>query len=608
VRAPALAASSPATDFGGLFLALSFFLLVSAFLLVGLLLSLGIRQRSAEIGTLLAIGFRPATVRRLLLGEAALLSAGGAIVGAGLAAAYAWLALLGLDTIWRGAVGGATLDLHLRPPIFLLGAASAFLVAQLAAWLTLRRQAEESPVELLAGRSGVEAHETRRRRVSATVAIVAALAALAAGIAATLASGPARPAASFAAGTLALLAALAACRFLLRPGPAGTEIAWRGAIGLAWSNATRRPARSLATVVLLACPCFLVIVVGASRKGLPGDPASRAAGTGGFALLGRSSLAIVPDRTDEEGGGFRLVDDPPSDVAVVPLRVREGDEASCLNLNRPQEPRLVGVDPDELARRRAFRFAQDIAAEGENPWRLLASAEEADVIPAIGDAAAVTWSLHLGLGDTLPYVDEAGRAFSVRIVGTLAGSILQGDLLVDERRFRERFPSETGFRMFLVDAPAERAPELAAAWMRERADEGLELVPTPERLAELHAIQNTYLLVFQMLGGLGLLLGSLGLGVVVLRNVEERRGELSVLVAVGFPARRVRRLLLAEHAFLLVAGACGGALAALVAIVPQLSQEASYAPLVAVPVILAGLLLAGALWVTLATRLALRRA
>jgi len=32
-------------------------------------------------------------------------------------------------------------------------------------------------------------------------------------------------------------------------------------------------------------------------------------------------------------------------VDVVSIRVREGDEASCLNLNRAQSPRLLGVNP-----------------------------------------------------------------------------------------------------------------------------------------------------------------------------------------------------------------------------------------------------------------------
>ncbi len=78
-------------------------------------------------------------------------------------------------------------------------------------------------------------------------------------------------------------------------------------------------------------------------------------------------------------------------------------------------------------------------------------------------------------------------------------------------------------------------------------DVGLELTPAVEKLKAFNAVQNTYLGTFQVLGGLGLLLGSAGLGVVVLRNVLERRGELGLLLAVGFRRRALQVLVLSEH-------------------------------------------------------------
>ena len=90
-------------------------------------------------------------------------------------------------------------------------------------------------------------------------------------------------------------------------------------------------------------------------------------------------------------------------------------------------------------------------------------------------------------------------------------------------------------------------------------DAGLELTPAAERLNAFNAVQNTYLSTFQVLGGLGLLLGSAGLGVVVLRNVQERRGELGLLLAVGFRRRALHWLVLSEHGALLGPGLGVGA-------------------------------------------------
>ena len=124
--------------------------------------------------------------------------------------------------------------------------------------------------------------------------------------------------------------------------------------------------------------------------------------------------------------------------------------------------------------------------------------------------------------------------------------------------------------MFLVDAPPREAAAVSAALTRGLRGRGLELTTAADRLNAFNAVQNTYLDTFQVLGGLGLLLGSAGLGVVVLRNVLERRGELALLAAVGFTPRALRRLVVAEHALLQTLGLMIGVAAAVLALLPVL--------------------------------------
>ena len=85
-------------------------------------------------------------------------------------------------------------------------------------------------------------------------------------------------------------------------------------------------------------------------------------------------------------------------------------------------------------------------------------------------------------------------------------------------------------------------------------------MPTVERLAEFHAVENTYLSTFQTLGGLGLLVGTVGLAAVLLRNVLERRRELALLGAVGYRRGHMFAIVLAENALLLGWGLAVGAL------------------------------------------------
>ncbi|PYK59185.1 MAG: hypothetical protein DME21_13800, partial [Verrucomicrobia bacterium] len=150
VRQQALAAAEQSQDFGGLFLGFSFFLIAAALLLMALLFQFGIEQRATEVGTLLALGFTPRQVRRLLLLEGGALALVGGLIGVGGGIWYARAMLLGLSTIWRDAVQTSTLRYHAEPKTLAIGAVAAVLVAWLTIWLALRKQAQQPARELLA--------------------------------------------------------------------------------------------------------------------------------------------------------------------------------------------------------------------------------------------------------------------------------------------------------------------------------------------------------------------------------------------------------------------------------------------------------------------------
>jgi hypothetical protein len=299
---------------------------------------------------------------------------------------------------------------------------------------------------------------------------------------------------------------------------------------------------------------------------------------------------------------YGLGEDELAGVEVVPLRVRAGDETSCLNLDQPRRPRLLGAESTRLRGR--FRFAARERATDE-PWTLLDDDLGAGVVPAIVDATSLQWTLHKALGDELELVDGRGAPFRARVVATLADSILQGDVLIARRQFERLFPDEVGERAFLVDVPRGREGTLAARLSRALADEGLVLVPARERLDLLHGVQNTYLAIFQALGGLGLVLGSAGCLALVLRSAIERRGELALLQAVGFSRGELRLLFLGEQGGLVWAGLLAGALAGTLVVLPRL-EPGSLDALRTLAGLLAAVAVAGVLWVWLGSLPALR--
>ncbi|MCW8131775.1 MAG: ABC transporter permease, partial [Planctomycetota bacterium] len=379
------------------------------------------------------------------------------------------------------------------------------------------------------------------------------------------------------------------------------------ASGLSLRNAARRRGRSMATLALLASGVFLVVAVGANRRDPAEGAEKRSSGTGGFALFAQASLPLIQDLNSDAGREtYNLSKDEMANVAVVPLRVRAGDDASCLNLNRAQTPQLWGVDPEELARREAFSFASAGDGPPGNPWLRLSGTEPDGAIPAIGDMNSVMWALGQSVGGTLEFTDGRGAPFKVRIVATLATSVLQGGLAISEKHFIERYPGESGYRLFLIDAPRERLAAVSKLLSERLIDQGFEVQPAARRLAEFGEVENTYLSTFQVLGGLGLLLGSIGMGVLVMRNVLERRGELALLRAVGFRIALIRRLVAGEHAALFAGGLLCGLAAALVAVVPALRSPGAGVPYASLGLTVLAVAFSGLLWTWLAVAFALR--
>jgi hypothetical protein len=70
------------------------------------------------------------------------------------------------------------------------------------------------------------------------------------------------------------------------------------------------------------------------------------------------------------------------------------------------------------------------------------------------------------------------------------------------------------------------------------------------------------------------MLGTIGLAVVLIRTVIQRRSELALLGALGFGAGSRMWLVLAENALLLISGLALGTVCALIGVLPALRESA----------------------------------
>jgi ABC-type antimicrobial peptide transport system permease subunit len=98
---------------------------------------------------------------------------------------------------------------------------------------------------------------------------------------------------------------------------------------------------------------------------------------------------------------------------------------------------------------------------------------------------------------------------------------------------------------------------------------------------------------FQALGSLGLLLGTVGLAVVLLRGLVERKAELAMLAAIGFRRLDRLRMVLTENLLLLLLGLGVGTICAVVAVLPNLLQSGRPVHVIQLLLTLLGVLAAG---------------
>jgi ABC-type lipoprotein release transport system permease subunit len=604
VRAEALTAADGTTDFGEYFTYFSFFLVVAALLLAGTFFALGVEQRAGELGLLKAVGYRDRDVRRLLLRESVLLAIAGGVLGTAGAVAYAAIIMYGLRTWWVGAVNTTSLELHVDPWWLMAGAAGALGTSVIALALALRRVTRQSPRRLLLGSFAGPAHD----RAGSLAQVITAAAFLMSLVVAALAVFNVLPtvASFFGAGALMLIAGCAWFAHWLGHPQATARRVTLARFGA--SYARWRPTRSVLCASLIAFACFVIVAVGAFRRDASGLSLARDAGTGGFVSLGESVAPLMHNPNIAAGreelslSGY----DELRDTHIARFRLRPGDEASCLTLYRPTNPRVIAPETSFIAENR-FTFAALLAATNEeraNPWLLLNRQFDDGAVPAIADQTSLTYVFHLAVGDDFVLTPEGGEPIRLRIVGTLSDSVLQSELIIGEADFVRLFPNHEGYRLWLIEAPEDRAASITSLLEDRLSDFGMDVVDTRARLAAYHEVENTYLSTFQALGALGLLLGTLGLAAVLARNVLERRRELSLLGAVGYTRRHVRTMVTSETLVLVGVGGVIGTFAALVAIAPAILERDSSLPVLELGLLLTAVIATSVLAALFAIRIA----
>jgi putative ABC transport system permease protein len=585
----------------------AFSVLAGILLLVNLFTMLA-EERRTELGMLRALGFTRRRLTRTFALEGLLYALPAAVLGAGLGLGIGWLVAVVAGPLLGVAADGARYPLVLEPTSLAAGAALGLLVSLVTVWLASTRIARLNIVRAIR-----DLPEPSRRRVGRRTLVVSGMAVVA-GVALSVAGALAEAGAALLLGVP--IAAYAATPWLRRlVGERRMRLAV-GVVVLGWALGV---VPLFPDVMAFDDPVVFVLqgvvstagavsLVGGLDRVWAGLIARFGRGNHLAARLGVAYPLARPTRTSMLLGMFSMVvfvvtilstvsvtfdrnsDTMAADVAVgadVLLDTAPGSGVDAASLTTRDD--IAGAaevtrgvatfTADHLDVARAWTVTGfDAALLDRGVPAALASRDPAypsdaaayqatlddpalAVVPD-GFLAGAGATSAVVVGSTITALDPAtGAPHELTVVGVgntdwlgtgvLVGQPLAADLTAG---------AETGVRSYVEVAdradPAAVAASLNRTYLAAGADAALITTLVDEAMGQLRGL-------FAMLQGylgLGLLIGTAGLGVVMVRAVRERRQGIAMLRAMGASSRLVRTAMLVEAGLIVVQGTVIGVL------------------------------------------------
>lgn len=559
ILSDSIEAADESVDFGTLFISLGFFLILACFILLWLTVAGEIENRKYMIRVLYSTGYRRSKILHILLIEFFIIAFAGCLAGS--VAGYFFNSLItsALNSVWSGAVQVNTLRSYFDLTVIVTGFLACFFILCVFLYILVSIHLKR----YFQNKSRLP-FTSRIKKVWMLLVITAVITTILILFSITdLSNIPI----SFLSGVMLLITALVLFWYLMHVRNSRTRLSGYSDISALYY--AKYPSQGILPVLLISTGIFAFMITVVNRKDFSSLNNERSSGTGGFDYWIECTIPLSEDIT-------RLIeeDEKSCQIEFIGMKKQPGNDASCLNLNHITTPPLLGVNPADLLRKEAFSFARHLKNETvESPWEYLSIEPGKNSVYAIADQTVLDWGLKIGIGDTLIIRAENGQPLNVIIAAGLQSSVFQGYLIIGSAEFRKYFPSVTGQSVFLAESGNPVADNDCIEVLNDRLSMyGTETSSTVERLTTFYQITNTYLSVFGVFGGFGMIIGIAGLGLVLVRNYTNRKKEFALMLATGFSFRTIKRVILSEQVKIMVYGITTGIISAIIATMPSLNS------------------------------------
>lgn len=581
-------AAKGGVDFGQLFISLSFFIILSGILLSIMLFKLNVNKRTNQIQLFHYLGFSKNKILKIIISEQLLSAFIGAALGVVFAIAYNELIFNALNKLWFDIVRTNVLETRISANVLLTGFIISFIVSILSQVFVILPKIKSSKDRnsqdktLFGKLFSLKSQKYLLIILSIIFVLIIAYQ--------LIANSTQNTAMFFIAGILFLLILIISSSYVFR-------IIERKSYKslnlntLSLKNIIRNRSRSLTVIIILSLGSFAIVSTGLNKKDLFSSSKAKSSGSGGFVYYAETTIPVLKDLNK---AGVKKEFSLKNTDTILQMRYAYDDNASCLNLNKVSNPKILSVKTDYLKNRFSFAKIEDESIS--NPWEIL-NKDYGEYIPAIADQTVILWGLGKKIGDTINYTNAYGEDIVIKLVGGLQASVFQGGILISEEQFLKNFPYNDGSNIMLVSGSFDKKDSIKEELQRAFESYGLIIEYSPERLAKFKSVENTYLNIFLVLGAIGLLIGIIGFAILSAISIEERQSETALYRAIGYSKGRIFKIYFREYLLLLGVGYFGGLAAAFLAVSPSLISPYTENSIGFVAIISLAVILNGIFWI-----------
>jgi len=564
-----LRAAERSVDFGQLFIGLSFFIIIASIILSNILIGFNLDIRKTQVGILSAVGYKKNKILKIIIYEFIIIILLGGIAGVFLGIIYNNIILFFLSSIWQGVAGITTYITYIKISTIFYGFIILFFILVFQILMKIFITVKNP----LASIRNISIKKERHNIINSKFLIIKnnilqkifiiliSLSTISLIIISFLINKKYSTALFFFSGVMTLVSIISIILITIK-----TKKEQRlNLFGLAIANNNKKIKRSASIISIVAFGLFIVFSVGINKKSIGNDYKKKESGTGGYSLYAETSGPVIGDLNKKKYEIFHNK----YNINFVQIRLKEGDDASCLNLNQIENPALIGVDPNIFINSNSFSFVNAVSNDLSNNWVLLNKNDSDGSIPAIIDDNVLKWGLGKKIGDSLIYKDDYGNNVNIKIVATIKASIFQGKIIISENNFIKLFPKINGYRILLVDGiDTVETDNIIKILSKYFIKNGIDIETSKARLELFLKVENTYLSIFFILGGFGLILGCVGFGIIIIKNSLDDKKEIAVLNAIGFNKKNIIKLYTIQYMFLLISGIFCGFFSSMISIMP----------------------------------------